>query len=73
MIDYLISFVTNKSVALDIAAGNGQVAHKLSPFFETVNAIDISQSQSDNAIPGANIKYKIAAAKILLSKIKSFI
>ncbi|MFE3847560.1 class I SAM-dependent methyltransferase [Flavobacterium sp. LB3P45] len=72
MIDYLISFVTNKSVALDIATGNGQVAHKLSPFFETVDAIDISQSQFDNAIPGANIIYKIAAAENTTFKNKEF-
>ena len=63
MIDYLVSFVKNKGVALDIATGNGQVAQKLSRFFETVYAIDISQNQLDNAIPTDNIIYKVAAAE----------
>ncbi len=63
MIDYLVSFVKNKAVALDIATGNGQVAHKLSRFFETVYAIDISQNQLDNAIPAENIIYKVASAE----------
>lgn len=63
MIDYLVSFVKNKGVALDIATGNGQVAHKLSRFFETVYAIDISKNQLDNAIPSDTIIYKVAAAE----------
>ncbi|MFV8372972.1 class I SAM-dependent methyltransferase [Flavobacterium sp. LB2P74] len=63
LIDYLVSFVKKKSVALDIATGNGQVAQKLSRSFETVYAIDISQNQLDNAIPSDNIIYKVAAAE----------
>ncbi|MDZ4331267.1 MAG: SAM-dependent methyltransferase, partial [Flavobacterium sp.] len=57
MIDYLVSFVKNKGVALDIATGNGQVAQTLSSFFETVYVIDISQNQLNNAIPTENIIY----------------
>lgn len=72
MIDYLVSFVQNKSVALDIATGNGQVAHKLSVFFETVYAIDISQNQLDNAIAGENIIYKVAAAENTFFKNQEF-
>ncbi|MFV8393118.1 class I SAM-dependent methyltransferase [Flavobacterium sp. LB2P6] len=63
MIDYLVSFVKNKGVTLDIATGNGQVAHKLSRFFETVYAIDISQNQLDNAVPSDTIIYKVAAVE----------
>lgn len=63
MIAYLISFVKNKSVALDIATGNGQVAYKLSPFFETVYGIDISQNQLNNAVPAENIIYKVSSAE----------
>ncbi|MFV8342760.1 class I SAM-dependent methyltransferase [Flavobacterium sp. XS2P39] len=63
VINYLVSFVKNKSIALDIATGNGQVAHKLSHFFETVYGVDISQNQLNNAIPTENIIYKVAAAE----------
>lgn len=63
MIDYLVSFVKNKDTALDIATGNGQVAHKLSRFFKTVYGIDISQNQLANAISAQNIIYKVAAAE----------
>ena len=72
LIDYLVSFVKNKSVALDIATGNGQVAQKLSRFFETVYAIDISQNQLDNAIPSDNIIYKVAAAENTFFKNQEF-
>ncbi|MFV5695543.1 class I SAM-dependent methyltransferase [Flavobacterium sp. LB3P122] len=72
LIDYLISFVKKKSVALDIATGNGQVAQKLSRSFETVYAIDISQNQLDNAIPSDNIIYKVAAAENTFFKNQEF-
>ncbi|EJL64641.1 class I SAM-dependent methyltransferase [Flavobacterium sp. CF136] len=57
MIEYIISFVNNKSTALDIATGNGQVAHKLSAYFKKVYATDISQKQLDNAIQAENVIY----------------
>jgi len=57
MIEYIISFVDNKSTALDVATGNGQVAHKLSTHFKKVFATDISQKQLDNAIQADNIIY----------------
>lgn len=57
MIEYVISFVNNKSTALDIATGNGQVAHKLSAYFKKVYATDISQKQLDNAIQSENVIY----------------
>jgi ubiquinone/menaquinone biosynthesis C-methylase UbiE len=63
MIDYLISFAKNKSTALDIATGNGQVAHKLSAVFEKVYGIDISQNQLDNAIQASNLVYKLESAE----------
>jgi ubiquinone/menaquinone biosynthesis C-methylase UbiE len=63
MIDYLISFVKNKSKALDVATGNGQVAHKLSTVFEKVYGIDISQNQLDNAISAPNLEYKLESAE----------
>lgn len=57
MIDYIVSFVENKTIALDVATGNGQVAHKLSSYFEKVYATDISQKQLDNAVQVHNIIY----------------
>lgn len=63
MIDYMISFVKNKTVALDVATGNGQVAHKLSAFFDKVYATDISQKQLDNAIQLENVIYSKESAE----------
>jgi ubiquinone/menaquinone biosynthesis C-methylase UbiE len=63
MINYLVSFVKNKSMALDVATGNGQIAHKLSAVFEKVYGIDISQNQLDIAIPAPNLEYKLESAE----------
>lgn len=63
MIAYIVSFVQNKSTALDIATGTGQVAHKLSRYFDTVYATDISENQLSNAIPADNIIYKKETAE----------
>lgn len=63
MIEYIISFVNNKSTALDLATGNGQVAHKLSAYFKKVFATDISQKQLDNAIQADNIMYSKESAE----------
>lgn len=63
MIEYIISFVNNKSIALDLATGNGQVAHKLSAHFKKVFATDISQKQLDNAIQADNIIYSKESAE----------
>ena len=63
MIEYIISFVNNKSTALDIATGNGQVAHKLSAYFKKVYATDISQKQLDNAIQAENVSYSKESAE----------
>ncbi|MCI9844927.1 class I SAM-dependent methyltransferase [Flavobacterium pectinovorum] len=63
MIDFVVSFVNDKSIALDIATGNGQVAHKLSTRFKKVFATDISQKQLDNAIQADNISYSKESAE----------
>lgn len=57
MIDYIVSFVKRKGIALDVATGNGQVAGKLSDYFEKVFATDISRKQLDNAVQKGNIIY----------------
>jgi len=63
MIDYILSFVNNKNVALDVATGNGQVAAALAPHFETVYATDISEKQIENAATAPNIYYSISRAE----------
>ena len=63
MIAHVVSFVDNKSAALDIATGNGQVAAKLADSFEAVYATDISQTQLDNAIQKPNLVYKKESAE----------
>lgn len=51
------SLLPHTTKAWDCGTGNGQVAAKLAPFFDTVYATDISQSQLDNAIQTSNIHY----------------
>ena len=63
MIAWIVSFVRTKNTALDLATGNGQVARKLSAFFDTVYATDISEQQLKNAIPTENIIYKKQSAE----------
>jgi ubiquinone/menaquinone biosynthesis C-methylase UbiE len=63
MIDYIVSLVSNRETALDVATGNGQVAVALSKHFEQVIATEISEAQLQNAMPSDNITYKLAAAE----------
>jgi ubiquinone/menaquinone biosynthesis C-methylase UbiE len=63
MVAYIVSFVKSKQAALDVATGNGQVAQKLSAFFETVYATDISEEQLEKAPLSSNIIYKKEAAE----------
>ncbi|AWH86790.1 SAM-dependent methyltransferase [Flavobacterium album] len=58
IIDYIISLVPQKGLALDVATGNGQVAAKLAKHFTTVYATDISDKQLENAATADNIIYK---------------
>lgn len=63
MIEYVVSFVKNRSKALDIATGNGQVANKLSNYFDKVYATDISENQLSNATQKENIIYSKESAE----------
>lgn len=63
MLSYIVSFVRNKTTALDIATGNGQVAVKLAAYFQAVYATDISDKQLENAPAVANIVYKLESAE----------
>ena len=63
LVEHIISQVSNKGEALDVATGNGQLAQKLSKYFETVYATDISEKQLENAIKSKNIIYKLLPAE----------
>jgi len=63
MIDYILSFITSKDVALDVATGNGQVAAALAADFKKVYATDISEQQLENATMAPNIYYSISSAE----------
>jgi ubiquinone/menaquinone biosynthesis C-methylase UbiE len=63
MIAYVVDFVVDRGHALDVATGNGQVAHQLSAFFKTVYATDISESQLENAVSARNIIYQLQPAE----------
>ena len=61
--DFLIELVADKKTAWDCGTGNGQVAEKLSNYFEKVYATDISASQLANAVSKKNIFYSIENAE----------
>jgi ubiquinone/menaquinone biosynthesis C-methylase UbiE len=63
LIDFVVSKVSIKGMALDVATGNGQVAIRLSKHFNKVHAIDLSSEQILQAKPRQNIKYHVALAE----------
>ncbi|MFP9098294.1 class I SAM-dependent methyltransferase [Flavobacterium sp. RHBU_24] len=64
MIQYIASFVKDKSKALDVATGNGQVAVAMASFFKEVYATDISVNQLQNAKTAPNIYYSVGRAEV---------
>ncbi|MEO6289717.1 MAG: class I SAM-dependent methyltransferase [Ginsengibacter sp.] len=63
LFDFLISLVPEQKTAWDCGTGNGQVALKLSEYFEVVHASDISANQLANAMNKDNIYYSLASAE----------
>jgi ubiquinone/menaquinone biosynthesis C-methylase UbiE len=63
LFDYILSFVTGRSIAWDCATGNGQAAVVLAQHFKKVIATDISEKQLQQAIPAENIEYSVASAE----------
>jgi ubiquinone/menaquinone biosynthesis C-methylase UbiE len=57
LIEYIVSFVNKKEMALDCATGNGQAAVLLAPFFQKVFAIDTSLKQISQAVNFKGITY----------------
>jgi ubiquinone/menaquinone biosynthesis C-methylase UbiE len=60
---YILGFCKERKNAWDCGTGNGQVASKLSEYFEQVYATDISQKQLSNAIKKENIHYSLQPAE----------
>jgi ubiquinone/menaquinone biosynthesis C-methylase UbiE len=61
--DFLTDLAAGKKIAWDCGTGNGQVAAKLSEYFEKVYATDISASQIANAVKKKNIFYSLEKAE----------
>ncbi len=60
---FIYSLVDVKHRAWDAGTGNGQVAMALSKEFDEVIATDISESQLAQAIPTANVVYRVSTAE----------
>jgi len=63
LFEWLAQLSPGREAALDCGCGNGQAAIMLAPHFSRVFAVDPSQEQIRNAIPGGNIEYRIAPAE----------
>ncbi len=63
LIEYILSFTTQKHAAWDCATGNGQVAVLLADHFEQIFATDISEKQLSHAVPAPNIIYTAGTAE----------
>jgi SAM-dependent methyltransferase len=63
LFEWLAQISPKREAALDCGCGNGQAAIMLAPHFGRVFAVDPSQEQIRNAIPGDNIEYRIAPAE----------
>ncbi|GGC02056.1 class I SAM-dependent methyltransferase [Dyadobacter sediminis] len=61
--DFILSTVKTKDAVWDCGTGNGQLAAKLSGYFNTVFATDISEKQLSNAVKRENIRYIVASAE----------
>jgi SAM-dependent methyltransferase len=59
LIDYVLSFVQDRICAWDCATGNGQAALLLAPYFQRVEATDISRKQIDHAVQHPSIVYSV--------------
>lgn len=60
---YILGLCKERKNAWDCGTGNGQVATKLSEYFDKVYATDISEKQLLNAIKKDNIHYSLQAAE----------
>src|SRR5690606_32539375 len=63
VINWMLQFVQNRGLALDVATGSGQLEHKLSRSFELVYATDMSERQIMNAKSVTNVIYQVEPAE----------
>lgn len=63
LFDIIIKELNGFENAWDCGTGNGQVANILSPFFNAIEATDISENQIKNAPGKDNINYSIQPAE----------
>lgn len=63
LFEYLSSIVSGHKLAWDCAAGSGQAALSLVPYFNEIIATDASEKQIENAVKHPKIKYKVAHAE----------
>ena len=63
LFNFLLPLVPDKNTAWDCGTGNGQVAVKLSRYFNKVYATDLSSVQIDNAVLKKNIFYSVENAE----------
>jgi ubiquinone/menaquinone biosynthesis C-methylase UbiE len=63
LIEYILSFVTEREAAWDCATGNGQTALLLAPYFKKIMATDVSEKQISHAIPDPVITYSVSTAE----------
>ena len=63
LFEYILQYVEERNAAWDCATGNGQAAVRLSNYFKTVEATDLSQAQIDNAVHRSNVHYKVMPAE----------
>ncbi|MCF0058121.1 class I SAM-dependent methyltransferase [Dyadobacter sp. CY356] len=71
-IEFILNLVNNRGSVWDCGTGNGQLAGKLSPFFQEVFATDISENQIRNAVKKDNIVYEVVGAENVTFKENSF-
>lgn len=72
MVDFVVSHVTSRELALDVGTGNGQVAEKLARHFKSVYATDISAKQLANALRRDNVFYSVSPAEKTIFKDATF-
>ncbi|HKY63980.1 MAG TPA: class I SAM-dependent methyltransferase [bacterium] len=63
LFEYLASLVTRRRAAWDCATGNGQAALALTPYFERIDASDLSAKQIEQAVAHPKIEYWVSPAE----------
>lgn len=63
LFEYLAGLVPDRTLACDLATGNGQAAVALAAFFDRVYASDASRGQIQQAIPHPRVQYHCQPAE----------